>query len=197
MTEQHEERKQNIIDAAIRVMSKQGFHRFTFRQVAAEAGISPGTLHYYYNSKNLILYDILDHTSTQAVRLANEMKAGPWAKDEVYSRIINMFKNQVMNEDSNKVFLHLLHESLSDDELSVMIIEKYHSWIESMHDIFVMYFGISASPMSQAITIVIEAFIDGLSMMQVMGIDVSSQSEIIKILKYFLNADLKRFLQEA
>ncbi len=70
------------------------------------------------------------------------------------------------------------------------------SWLESMHDIFVMYFGLSESPMSQAITLMIESLIDGLSMMQVMGVNVSRQAEITKIFKHYLTVDLKAILQE-
>jgi len=58
------EAKKKIVEAAKAVVSEQGVHKATLRAIAAEAGISIGTLYYYYPSKNELLYDIIDsHTS--------------------------------------------------------------------------------------------------------------------------------------
>lgn len=60
MKDKQELQKDRIIQAAMKVLYEQGLNEMTFRNVAAEAGMSPGTLYYYYNSKDLILYDILN-----------------------------------------------------------------------------------------------------------------------------------------
>ncbi len=44
-----------ILDAAERVFARGGFHAATMQDVAAEAGMSPGNLYRYFNSKDAII----------------------------------------------------------------------------------------------------------------------------------------------
>lgn len=172
MEEKFDERKLNIIKATMRIIAKQGFHKVTFRQIAAEAGISPGTLYYYYNSKNLILYDIIDLSQSQAVALAHEMQTTEWKREEIYPRLMQLFHNQIYNTYNSKIFLHLLHESLSgDDELADKVREKYNSWLESFQTIIELYYGIPRGPMSYTFALIIEAIVDGMSTMEIIGVD--------------------------
>lgn len=49
------ERHIRILDAAERVFARAGFHAATMQDVAAEAGMSPGNLYRYFNSKDAII----------------------------------------------------------------------------------------------------------------------------------------------
>lgn len=49
------ERHIRILDAAERVFARSGFHAATMQDVAAEAGMSPGNLYRYFNSKDAII----------------------------------------------------------------------------------------------------------------------------------------------
>ena len=49
------ERHIRILDAAEHVFARAGFHTATMQDVAAEAGMSPGNLYRYFNSKDAII----------------------------------------------------------------------------------------------------------------------------------------------
>lgn len=49
------EREQQIMDAALRVFEKNGFEKSTTKAIAAEAGVSEGTLFIYFKTKRDIL----------------------------------------------------------------------------------------------------------------------------------------------
>lgn|GEM_PF-1734194 len=190
----YNERKLNILKAAKRVAAEQGFHKMTFREVAAEAGISPGTLYYYYNSRNLLLYDILDYSQSQLSHMAEEMQSTPWQKAEVINRFTQMLKQQVKDINGNKMFLHLLHESSAgDNELAEKIKDKYDSWLDSFEKMVQIYFGIAPGPLSRSIAIMLNAMIDGLGVAQYIGIDTVDLPEIQAFLRIFLNADAANF----
>ncbi len=49
--QQREERRKQILDAALTVFSQKGFHPANVSDVAAEAGVSQGTIYWYFDSK--------------------------------------------------------------------------------------------------------------------------------------------------
>ena len=53
-----EDKKQNIINAAIQVFSKHGYERGTVSEIANQANIAKGSFYHYYNSKEEIVYDL-------------------------------------------------------------------------------------------------------------------------------------------
>jgi AcrR family transcriptional regulator len=56
-------RRQQIIDAAYRCFARKGFHQTTMREIYAEAGLSPGAIYHYFDSKDDIIEAsfIFDH----------------------------------------------------------------------------------------------------------------------------------------
>jgi len=56
-------RRQQIIDAAYRCFARKGFHQTTMRDIYAEAGLSPGAIYHYFDSKDDIIEAsfIFDH----------------------------------------------------------------------------------------------------------------------------------------
>jgi AcrR family transcriptional regulator len=55
-----EKRRQQILQASIRLFRQKGFHRATTREIAASAGFSIGTLYEYVRTKEDVLYLICD-----------------------------------------------------------------------------------------------------------------------------------------
>jgi AcrR family transcriptional regulator len=66
-----EDRREQIIDAAIRVFAQRGFTRATNKDIAQEAGITPGLIYYYFESKGRLLEAIFEARSP--IRLLDHM----------------------------------------------------------------------------------------------------------------------------
>jgi AcrR family transcriptional regulator len=58
-----EDRREQIIDAAMRVFAQKGFVRATNRDIAREAGITTGLIYYYFKSKEDLLRAALEERS--------------------------------------------------------------------------------------------------------------------------------------
>ncbi len=54
------ERRQAITDAAKRVFSEKGFHETTIAAVAADAGMSYGTIYWYFDSKEDLFHAVIE-----------------------------------------------------------------------------------------------------------------------------------------
>jgi len=55
-----EDRREQIIDAAMRVFAQKGYSKATNKDIAREAGITTGLIYYYFDSKEALLKAILE-----------------------------------------------------------------------------------------------------------------------------------------
>src|SRR5260370_1564211 len=64
-----EDRREQILDAAMRAFAQKGFSRTTNKDIAREAGITPGLIYHYFENKEALFNAIVDKRSPlQAVR---------------------------------------------------------------------------------------------------------------------------------
>ena len=56
----HDEKRAQILKAAARFFAEEGFHGASMAQVAAACGFSKANLYHYYDSKDAVLFGILD-----------------------------------------------------------------------------------------------------------------------------------------
>ena len=56
----YENLKEIILDAAEEMLKEKNAAEISLAQIAEKAGVSKGTLYYYYKNKNLIFFDITD-----------------------------------------------------------------------------------------------------------------------------------------
>ena len=58
-----EDRRDQIIDAAMRIFAQKGFIKATNKDIAREAAITPGLIYYYFESKEALLKAIIETRS--------------------------------------------------------------------------------------------------------------------------------------
>ncbi|MBF0528474.1 MAG: TetR/AcrR family transcriptional regulator [Deltaproteobacteria bacterium] len=67
-----EKRRRQIVEAAVELFVRQGFHQTTTREIARAAGFSIGTLYEYIKSKEDVLYLVCDTIHTA---MENQLRA--------------------------------------------------------------------------------------------------------------------------
>jgi TetR/AcrR family transcriptional regulator, repressor for uid operon len=69
-------RRDHILDAAERCVARAGFHRTTMQDICREAGVSPGALYVYFDSKEALIAGICERDRAEfAERLAGLAEA--------------------------------------------------------------------------------------------------------------------------
>lgn len=53
------ERRQQILEAAARIFNEHGFHRTSMADIAAAVGMLKGSLYYYFQSKDELLFEVI------------------------------------------------------------------------------------------------------------------------------------------
>ena len=73
----HGEKRAQILKAAAKVFADQGFDRASMSKLAVECGISKANIYHYYDSKDALLFDLLDnYLSTLRDRVCGVDAAG-------------------------------------------------------------------------------------------------------------------------
>ena len=78
------DRHQEILDAAARVITERGLADTRISDVAEAAGVSPGLILYYFDSKDRLLSEALTYANDQFfLRMSREVRRIPSAKDQL------------------------------------------------------------------------------------------------------------------
>ena len=115
--------KEKILDAATGLLDTQTFADISLAEIAAAAGVSKGTLYYYYKNKTDILFDL---TNRYLDRQWDELIAWTGNKDKDTS-VHRLVKDVVeRNTASAGMRLHLIHAAMLGDEvLRAKLIDRY------------------------------------------------------------------------
>ena len=107
--EQRETRRRQIVDAATQVFAGKGFHAANVSDVAARAGVSQGTIYWYFESKESLFTAVLEQATQDSARLflalAEEESTEPLARVQ---RVIRRFLAQIQDPpDSFRLLVNL------------------------------------------------------------------------------------------
>src|SRR5205807_9970398 len=105
-----EDRREQIIDAAMHVFAQKGFTRATNKDIAREAGITPGLIYHYFDSKEALLKAIIEGRSP--LRIVNTLPPQALAlPPEVFLRSIVMQALGILEEEN---FIQLIRVFLPE-----------------------------------------------------------------------------------
>jgi AcrR family transcriptional regulator len=104
------EKAQRIVDAMRESVAKRGAAGSTFEQVAREAGVSRGLLHYYFGTKERLLVEVVRRDSEIRVARLDEPLANAQSVDDVLQVLVANLTDLIDNEPA---FFLLLYELFS------------------------------------------------------------------------------------
>ena len=106
-----------ILEAAKRVLSRDGFRALTFESIAGEAGENPALIRYHFGSKAGLIAALVDSVLYQeAVELIEQLAAVP-AGEERRRQLLRLHEGLPQDTDAYRNFFELIPHILRDDEL--------------------------------------------------------------------------------
>ncbi|MDQ2983701.1 MAG: TetR family transcriptional regulator [Actinomycetota bacterium] len=85
-----EQRRRQILDAAIRVFARGGYHTSRVGDIAEEAGVAYGLVYHYFDSKEEVLRNIFVETWTGMLQTIEEIEAGEESAREQLRKVIEL-----------------------------------------------------------------------------------------------------------
>jgi TetR/AcrR family transcriptional repressor of bet genes len=96
----HEVRRRQITDALARITARGGLSAATFREIAAEAGVSVALVQYYFGTKADLLLATQQQLAQQVgMRLSHRIEATP---DDPRARLRAIFAEFVPHDDESR-----------------------------------------------------------------------------------------------
>jgi len=115
----HEMRKRQITDAVVRITVKGGLAAATFREVAAEAGVSVRLVQYYFGTKDQLLLETQRHVAERSIARIRRLQAH--AKDTPRDILRTIMRSFVPADDESRdamlMYIALFTASLLDPML--------------------------------------------------------------------------------
>ncbi len=170
-------KKNRIVAAASRLAVKKGLDGFSLADVAHAAGISKGTLYYYYPTKSALVFDI-------AARHVNEITAfileliedgGPDA--DPTDLLALLFRRHRDNPTRMRLHLNLVHQAMNGDRaLKERYQAIYAHWRQEARRALAKL--LPDSPHHETMTSLIITTIDGINVQSMLEIDATSTEDV-------------------
>nr|WP_051288168.1 TetR/AcrR family transcriptional regulator [Alkalicoccus chagannorensis] len=116
-----DQRRAEIVKAAVRAFHEKGYHKATTREVAAYAGFSIGTLYEYIGSKEDILYLVCDAVYDEVTARWNELLDSSLTGKERLDQVIRAYFRVVDDLQDEVLVMYQETKSLSGDALHYVL----------------------------------------------------------------------------
>jgi AcrR family transcriptional regulator len=123
--------KKKILNSARKIFQKKGGQQTSLADIAKAAGISKGTLYYYYSTKAELIFDIThEHMNSMTSSLLKlvEDKADSMDAAEI---VFLVYDTIIKAESRSKLHLYLVQEAIiGNEDLKQRFQQAYNEWRE-------------------------------------------------------------------
>jgi AcrR family transcriptional regulator len=161
-------RRTELISAALRVISAQGFEGTTVRDIARAAGASVGSVNYYFSSKDDLLRAAVAETDARFRAQVREAVAAADGCPEKLARIVDLcFSGEDEEGPDWAVFVDFWNQAARHEAYREIFDDAHGEWIEMLTQVLADgvkdgTFSLFASPRDEALGFA--AVIDGLAL---------------------------------
>lgn len=121
--------REKILQAAFTVLSRQGYENTSIKEIAEEAGVAQGLVHYYFKSKQQLVLAVLAEVCRELELTNAEGSEGAQAAYEKFKSMLNA------NKDTHALYIQLIAVGLHDKELGAGVLNfltEDHGHIEQI-----------------------------------------------------------------
>ena len=175
--------KSHILTVASGIILEKGLKNTSLKDIAKTAGISKGTLHYYYSAKEDLIYDIAERNMRE---ITDELLSWIDRRDsaaDLETVLCSLFQKILEAETRERLHLYLLNDAVTSDEALAQKFQKlYADWRAILRDALKKV--LPEEGKAETLSYLILAALDGLMIQKMCGAEEIPVSGIIhQILK--------------
>ena len=126
-TASQEEKRRQILDAAVRAFARKGYHACRVGEIAEEAGVAYGLVYHYFGSKEEVLETIFRETWTQMLARVREVQEEGGPADEQVRKVTALLL-RTWRRDPDLVRVLVTEVTRSPEQLRQQIDEIGHAY---------------------------------------------------------------------
>jgi AcrR family transcriptional regulator len=132
----------NILDIAESVLLNKGLRNASLSDIANAAGISKGTLYYYFASKDLLIFSVAMRYFDRANALMEEWMSTIRSPDMSEDALRLVLENVIGDERTARIMLFLTQDAaFGNTRLKEKFILRYNDWKKTLSDAIGRLFG--------------------------------------------------------
>ena len=133
------QRRQALIDVAFRHIAEGGFEGLRIREVAAEVGVNPATLHYYFPTKEALIQGVVEHVIARLALSLQSLTGSP--VEQLRTHLTQLYQQM---QDEPELFVVLTEMSLRAQRspaIARFVLQQEQIWHEKL--VTMLHDGIS------------------------------------------------------
>ncbi len=175
--------RMKIIAAAQKVIAQYGVANTTLKLIADTAGISKGSLYYYFKTKDSILYSVVDEDFRISRRVMQQYRAGQLNKRQLKEAIIGGIHERLQKKSENRLHLYLAHEAMiGNEELMASYKAKYADWVNDISEGFSIAFDVPNSSWTRLLAFFFICAMDGWCLQDLLDISTVKKKDALNIM---------------
>ncbi|MFO7560114.1 MAG: TetR/AcrR family transcriptional regulator [Desulfobacterales bacterium] len=161
------ERRKQILEALHKCLLKKPFDKTSIKNIAQEAKINHGMLHYYFRNKEDILLNYIEYVINLYKSMFEEWlkSEGPLyssSKDFIKGAFDFMFQKITLNRDMAKIYIEIWEIAIYNNKVKSKLRIAYSEWIETVKQIILE--PIKDENKASRISTALVAFLEGISL---------------------------------
>ncbi len=169
---QPNQKKQNILNAAINVFIEKGFEDASMRDIAAEAGLTTGAIYHHYKNKDELFYHAVKEAMYFAHKLSEKDESSKIKSNEsMLKEISNKVRERMSKVNEQRLFVLLISYVVSKGgRLGESFKQDYMEIIDKVADMYFYAFGVKNEDYKKSLASILIAALDGVAMQYSLGI---------------------------
>jgi len=185
----------SIVEAAIRVIARQGYARTSLMDIASEVGMSKGAVHYHFPTKEALMAQVLETAcDTVAQRTLGAWTQSDNAPEAIRSALTELWRVRAELSDEAKVVADLLAQSLHEHSLRAPLAQYYRfasTQVETHLGPHLASLGLRPKIALAKIPRLLHAMLDGLLMQKIVDPEAITEEFVIEALETLAQALLE------
>jgi AcrR family transcriptional regulator len=109
-------KRREIVNALFECLATKGHEKVTIKEIAFQAGVAPGVIHYYFKSKNDIVAGLMEQLSEKYHTIFSERLAQVVGQDNYKAAFADFLCDEfIFNRSVNRVFYNLVQMGFESD----------------------------------------------------------------------------------
>ena len=191
------EKKQHILDAAISVFIENGFEETSMRQIASAAGLTTGAIYHHFKNKDELFYHAVKEAMYFAQKLSEKDESSNLKSTEnMLNEISNKVRERMSKINEQRLLILLIGYVLSKGgSLNESLKQDYNEIINKVADMYFYAFGIENKSCKKSLATILIAALDGVAIQYSLGVLKQEDEEFKDTFVRFFSESIPAFMQ--
>lgn len=169
---EHNRKKQHILEAAIMKFTEKGFEKTSLREIASAAGLTTGAIYHHFKNKDELFYHAVKEAMYFAQKLSEkDENSNIKSAENMLDEISNKVRERMSKINEQRLLVLLIGYVLSKGgTLNESLKQDYNEIIGKVADMYFFAFGIENEYYKKSLASILVAALDGVAMQYSLGV---------------------------